>query len=87
MKLLQSSGYAALRRLRCEVTEGVVIVHGVVASYFLKQIAQTLMQQLDGIEMVTNLVEVRVNCRGEDHENASAGVDPEAGADCTRLRS
>lgn len=61
MKRLQSSGYAVLRRLQCEVTEGVVIVHGVVASYFLKQMAQTLIQQLDGIQRVTNLVEVRGN--------------------------
>lgn len=78
MKRLQSSGYAALRRLQCEVTEGVVIVQGVVASYFLKQMAQTLIQQLDGIQRVTNLVEVRVADRDGDHNDASAGVDPEA---------
>jgi osmotically-inducible protein OsmY len=59
LKLLQSSGYAALRRLQCQVTEGVVIVHGIVPSYFLKQMAQTVIQQLDGIQRMTNLVEVR----------------------------
>jgi osmotically-inducible protein OsmY len=74
---LQSSGYAALRRLQCQVTEGVVIVHGLVTSYFLKQMAQTVIQQLDGIQRVTNLVEVRVADRSGDHEDASAGVDPE----------
>lgn len=60
MKLLQSSDYAALRRLRCEVTEGVMIVHGVVTSYFLKQMAQTVLRQLDGIQSLRNMVEVRV---------------------------
>lgn len=80
MKLLQSSGYAALRRLQCEVTEGVAIVHGVVTSYFLKQMAQTLIQQLHGIHRVTNSVEVRVADRSWHHDDASAGVDPETGA-------
>jgi hypothetical protein len=59
MSLLQSSGYAALRGLRCEVTDSVVIVQGVVPSYFLKQMAQTVIRRLDGIETVRNLVEVR----------------------------
>jgi hypothetical protein len=59
LRLLQSSGYAALRGLRCEVTQAVVIVHGVVPSYFLKQMAQTVIRRLDGVETVRNLVEVR----------------------------
>ncbi len=58
-RLLQSSGYTALRRLRCEVTQAVVIIEGIVPSYFLKQMAQTVIRQLDGVENVRNLVEVR----------------------------
>jgi hypothetical protein len=61
LKLLKSSGFPALRRLRCEVTESVVIVHGVVSSYYLKQMAQAVLQRLDGIQTVRNLVEVRVS--------------------------
>jgi hypothetical protein len=38
--LLQASGYSALRGLRCEVTEAVAVVHGVLPSYHLKQMAQ-----------------------------------------------
>lgn len=68
MRRLHSSGYSALRRLRCEVAEGGVIVHGVVASYFLKQMAQTLIQQLDSIQGVTNLVEVSMAGRGGDRD-------------------
>jgi hypothetical protein len=52
LKSLQASGYAAVRRLRCEVTGAVVIVHGVVPSYFLKQMAQAALQQLGGIQGV-----------------------------------
>ena len=56
---LQSSNYAELRKLRCEVTEAVVIVHGVVSSYYLKQMAQTIIQRLEGVQSMMNLVEVR----------------------------
>jgi hypothetical protein len=63
LDLLHSSGYAALRRLQCEVTEAVVIVHGILPSYFLKQMAQTIIQRIDGIQSVTNLVEVRQDDR------------------------
>jgi hypothetical protein len=56
---LQLSSYAPLRRLRCEVTEAEVIVAGVLPSYYLKQMAQTVLQRLDGIRTVVNLVEVR----------------------------
>jgi hypothetical protein len=59
LELLQSSGFAALRRLCCEVTEAVVVVHGIVPSYYLKQVAQTLLLRLDGIRSVKNLVDVR----------------------------
>jgi osmotically-inducible protein OsmY len=59
LNLLRSSGYDSLRGLRCEVKEAVVIVHGAVPSYFLKQMAQAIIQRLDGIRSVLNRVEVR----------------------------
>ncbi len=58
--LLQASGYAALGHLRCDVNEAVVVVRGVVPSFYLKQMAQTVIRQLGGVRSVTNLVEVRV---------------------------
>lgn len=59
LKLLQSSSYAPLRRIQCDVRQAVVILHGDVSSYFLKQMAQTFIQRLHGIQSVTNLVQVR----------------------------
>jgi hypothetical protein len=56
---LRSSGYAGLRRLRCEVRDAVVIVHAVLPSYYLKRMAQAVILRLDGTRSVTNLVEVR----------------------------
>jgi hypothetical protein len=64
LKILQSSGFAAVRKLRCEVTEAVVIVHGRVPSYFLKQVAQTAILRLDGVRSVRNLVEVQQGMNG-----------------------
>src|SRR5450631_3045140 len=81
-KRLHSNGYTALRRLRCEVTDGVVIVHGVVASYYLKQMVQTIVQRVDGIQGVMNLVEVREpdSCSsGSDEEVADCSESPEVG--------
>jgi hypothetical protein len=71
LTLLQSSGYTAIRRLRCEVTDAVVIVHVILPSYFLKQMAQPIIQRLEGIQSVVNMVEVREtdscsSCENED---------------------
>jgi osmotically-inducible protein OsmY len=68
--LFQSSDYVALRRLRCEVTDAVVIVSGILPSYFLKQMAQTVIQRLEGIQSVLNLVEVRQSDSCPSWENS-----------------
>jgi hypothetical protein len=71
LNLLHSSSYTTLRRLRCEVTDAVVIVHGILPSYYLKQVAQSIVLRLEGIDGVMNLVEVRgidsrPRCENED---------------------
>jgi hypothetical protein len=78
LKLLQSSGYTPLRRLRCEVTNAVVIVHGILPSYYLKQMAQTIIQRLEGIQSVMNLVEVREidSCPYWGNEDEAPEVGP-----------
>lgn len=55
---LQESPYACLRRVRCECHEGVVTLHGRVASYFLKQMAQEAVRRLAGAEEIANRIEV-----------------------------
>jgi hypothetical protein len=59
LEVLRSSAYPALRRLRCDVAGSVVRLHGVLPSYYLKQMAQATLQRLDGIRNVINLVEVQ----------------------------
>jgi hypothetical protein len=55
---LQSSGYRSLWLLHCEVVEGVVILSGVVSSFYLKQMAQALVQRMDTIKGVQNRIKV-----------------------------
>jgi hypothetical protein len=55
---LRSSGYAGLW-LRCEARDAVIIVHGVLPSYYLKRMARAVIPRLGGTRSVTNLVEVR----------------------------
>jgi hypothetical protein len=66
--LLRSSGYRPLARLDCEVRDGRAILSGVVPTFYLKQVAQTLLLRLGEVQGVKNLVEVR-----------SGGPAPQAG--------
>ena len=58
-QILGMSGYPALKRLHCEYREGVVILRGVVSSYYQKQLAQAALLGSPLIAAVVNLVEVR----------------------------
>ena len=57
-EVLSSSKYGALRSLNCSVHEGVVEISGTVSTFYLKQLAQTAMMQLNPSGHVRNLVEV-----------------------------
>jgi hypothetical protein len=63
LERLQSSHYSALRQLGCEVTEAVIVLTGIVPTYYLKQMAQTIILRLEGIRSMVNLVEVRESDR------------------------
>jgi osmotically-inducible protein OsmY len=56
---LRNSGYWALSRLECDVNDGVVVLSGLVSSYFLKQVAQTLVLRHADIKILVNHIEVR----------------------------
>ena len=56
---LRSTGYPALRDLECRVRAGVVILSGVVPSYYLKQMVQAVIVRVGRVGEVRNLVRVR----------------------------
>lgn len=55
---LAASPYAPLRRLTCDSHEGVLSIRGQVATFYLKQLAQTAVRGLPGVEEVNNQVQV-----------------------------
>ena len=52
-------GRFATRSVSCSYHEGVLILRGLVPTYYLKQIAQTTVMGIDGVEQVDNRIEVR----------------------------
>ena len=55
---LRSSGYRLLWDLECEVREDLVTLTGVLPSFYLKQVAQTIAMGVDQVREVRNGVEV-----------------------------
>jgi osmotically-inducible protein OsmY len=55
---LERNPYLMGRRLCFETDEGRVTLHGVVQSYFQKQMAQEAVRRIDGVEEIFNELEV-----------------------------
>ena len=51
---LQQSLYSELRRVLCNYRRGILTLYGVVSSFHVRQIAQELVQGLEGIEVIDN---------------------------------
>jgi len=51
---LRTSGYRQLQLVSCEFHEGVLTLRGGVSSFYLKQLAQTFIRGLDGVEEISN---------------------------------
>jgi len=55
---LRRSPYLEVRRVVCECHEGMLCLRGHVPSYYLKQIAQTVVLEMDGVDEILNQLEV-----------------------------
>jgi len=60
---LRSNPYLALKNVSCEGTvgrekEGVMVLRGCLPSYYLKQIAQTVVAQVEGVRQIENRIQV-----------------------------
>ena len=67
---LVGSPYFRLRTVWCDYHEGVLCLRGRVPTYYLKQVAQTIACQVDGVEECMNRIEVGPN---SPSEKAGAG--------------
>jgi osmotically-inducible protein OsmY len=57
-RLAETPHRAALRDVRCAFRSGVLVLRGQVPSYFLKQVAQSAMTGLEGVQRVVNRIDV-----------------------------
>ena len=55
---LSSSHYHPIRDVRCDVVRGVIILTGVVACYYIKQLAQEAVMRINGHTGVENRLKV-----------------------------
>lgn len=57
-RALRESGYAPLREIQCDVSDGVVELTGTVPSFYVKQLAQTAVLRLEQIRGINNQLRV-----------------------------
>lgn len=56
---IRNSSHLSSRKLRYEAAEGgKITVHGTVASYFEKQLAQETIREVDGVDHISNMIQV-----------------------------
>ena len=58
MRKFRSSRNFEIRRVNCEIRQGVLVIHGQVSSYYLKQLAQESIRSLAGVIRIVNRLEV-----------------------------
>ena len=58
LRQLQASPFAAIKELRCDFHEGVAILRGKVPTFYTRQIAQTLVKNVAGVEQVDDRIVV-----------------------------
>jgi len=55
---LRDSSHQAVRRLQCSYENGILALDGRLPSFYLKQVAQTLVSGLEGVERIQNRIDV-----------------------------
>lgn len=55
---LRGNSYLALKNVSCEFREGVLTLRGCLPTYYLKQMAQTEVAHLAGVQRIVNEIEV-----------------------------
>jgi osmotically-inducible protein OsmY len=55
---LRNNPYRALQNISCEYHEGVLTLRGCLPTWYLKQLAQTVVAHLAGVERIVNQIQV-----------------------------
>ncbi len=56
--LLRNNSYLALKNVSCEYHEGVLTLRGCLPSYYLKQMAQSTVACVEGVQRIVNDIQV-----------------------------
>ena len=57
-RFLHSSPYLVLKNISCDYLDGVLILRGCLPSYYLKQLAQEAITDLDEVDRIENQIQV-----------------------------
>ncbi len=57
-RCLRSNSHLALNNVSCEYRDGVLVLRGCLPSYYLKQVAQQAVSQLQGVGRIDNQIQV-----------------------------
>lgn len=55
---LGNSGYRVLQQVQCEYHAGTLTLHGHVPSFYMKQVAQTVVKSLGSVQCIDNQLDV-----------------------------
>ena len=60
---LRHNSYLALKNVHCDYREGVLTLRGCLPTYYLKQVAQSVVAHVDGVQRIVNEIEVVATAR------------------------
>jgi hypothetical protein len=58
VEFLHSNPYLVLKHISCDYLDGVLILRGCLPTYYLKQLAQETVADLDGVDRIDNQIQV-----------------------------
>jgi BON domain len=56
---LLGSPYREVQKLHCTLSNGVILLRGQVSTFYMKQVAQSLLMKIEGVSRIVNSVHVR----------------------------
>ena len=84
---LRASAYHALHDVRCELTDGALVLRGRVSSFYFKQLAQEVVRQADGARVIVNELEVEDRTRsaanGMSHVRSTEKTEKQGSTETT----
>lgn len=55
---LRHNSYLSLKNVRCDYHDGALILRGCLPTYYLKQMAQSVVSRMEGVQRIVNEIEV-----------------------------